>query len=350
MSSLEDRIKEAAARNRELLALLSETDHAKPSLEEQERFIKNLRSEVEVSDHTLANLEKKRKKELKEHETYRDSVMRRFAYKATGRKEKFEQRAAKEEKEYFDVLQNEYQTKEKRKQLDQMLADALQVRDDLKGLQGRHDQAQRDLDNLYDAIFQGPSPGFPEEDSKEGAAGAALQSYHDARVRAEAEGQAVRILTDAVRAMDTARYAMDEARSNSQMDMFGGGAVWDMMERNALSRAEQNVGMANLLIHQASQMSPYVQPLPPVQIAQGSIISDVFFDNIFTDMAFHEKIKQSQLEVQRCHDVVLRNLNEARSRHAGLTQTMNDQAKILENARFELQKTREAAFRRVNGE
>ncbi len=348
-STLKDRIREGATRNKELLALLSETDHAGPALDEQVRYISNLQSEIKDSKYNITILGRQRRKELKEHETYRDSVMRRFAYKATGKKEKFEERAAKEEREYFDVLQKEHQATAKQKQLEAMLADALKARDEFKLLASRHQQAQQDLDSLYESIFQGPTPGFPDEDDKEAESARALQVYHDARTKAEAEAQTLRILTDAQRLMRSAQGSMQEALSCSRADMFGGGRMADMMERNALTKAEQQVSAAGLLINQAKFMSPQVQPLPVVQIAQGSILSDVFFDNIFSDMSFHEKIKQSTKEVDACAEAVGWNLNAAKNRHSALATDMNQKAKILENARLALQKTREDAFRKING-
>jgi hypothetical protein len=154
-------VRNATARNKELLRILAETDHAVPAVDQQQRYIADLQNEAASIQKHLAALENKRKKELKEHEGYRDSVMKRFAFKVSGKKEKFEQRAAKEEREYFEVLQEEHQATEMKKRVDQMLADAVKVKQGLEQELARHSQAQRDLDRLYDSIFKGPSPGFP---------------------------------------------------------------------------------------------------------------------------------------------------------------------------------------------
>ena len=85
----------------------------------------------------------------------------------------------------------------------------------------------------------------------------------------------------------------------------------DMMERNALVNAQANASHVEMLVSQAIRASPRVQPVGRVDIARGyrrfliqlstffiltpafsfpsSIMSDVFFDNIFTDLAFHSK-------------------------------------------------------------
>jgi hypothetical protein len=82
----------------------------------------------------------------------------------------------------------------------------------------------------------------------------------------------------------------------------------DMMERNALVNAQGNASQVEILVNQAMRASPPprgVQPIGRIDIARGfvaififiyivlisfphsSLLSDVFFDNIFTDMAFH---------------------------------------------------------------
>lgn len=349
MSSITTQIQAAAPRNRELLSILSETDHAPPSLEQQRRLIADLESELASTTRQIQSLDRRREKELKEHVQYRDSVMKRLAYKVGRKTDKFEARAAKEERDYFDVLQEEHRAKDQEKSLRALREDALRERDGLEAMAARHAQAQRDLDGLYDSIFQGPTPEFPGEDERERRAGDALQAYHDARVRAEAEGQAVGSLTDASRRLRDAMIHIEEALSCSRMDMFGGGGISDMMERNALQNAERKVSEGYWLVSQAQRMSPAVHPLPRIGIAQGSIMSDVFFDNIFTDMAFHDKIKTSREELVRATGVLGAQLKAAGERQQALDREAKDKALALETSRTELQKAREEIFESTVG-
>ncbi len=68
------------------------TSRRSSARESRRRYIGNLRSEIDVSNHTIANLDKKRKEELKDHEKYRDSVMRRAGRtRRTGKQDKFEE-------------------------------------------------------------------------------------------------------------------------------------------------------------------------------------------------------------------------------------------------------------------
>ncbi len=234
MPAIQSKIRAAAAKNAALLLVLSETDHALPDLENQNRNITDLASQAAAAHSRIRTLDVRREKELREHETYRDSVVRRFAFKMSGRADRFAQRAAKEEQEYFAVLQEEHREKEMAKNLDAVLAEARTAQTDLEQKVERHRTAQAELDGLYETIFGGPTPGYPDEDAREADAEAALRDYQDARARAESEGSAVRVLADARKRMRDARESIEAALSASRMDMFGGGTFVDMMERNGI--------------------------------------------------------------------------------------------------------------------
>lgn len=347
--SVEAKIQETSQRNAELLNILHQTDSSVPDLEAQKRQVADLEEQAAHAAERLKQIGYRRKQELREHEAYRDSVLRRFAFKMSGKTDKFDARAAKEEREYFDVLQEEHQADVMRKNLDEMLADATALRAELEIRAATHVQAQRDLDSLYESIFTGPSPGFPEEDERERETSGALQVYQDARSRAEAEGQVVNILARAQTRLNGALMSMEDALHASRRDMYGGGTFSDMMERNALNKAENLVRQAKMMVTQAQRVSPMVRPLPQVKIAQGNLLGDVFFDNIFSDMAFHEKIQQSNLEVRHCSQSLNIDLMSATQRHVELLREADQKNEVVRRARIKLQHSREAAFQRVSG-
>ncbi|KAI2640354.1 hypothetical protein GGS26DRAFT_154548 [Hypomontagnella submonticulosa] len=350
MTSIANRIKEAAPRNDDLLSILSETDHAAPALEQQKRYIADLNNELSTIQKRIITLDKQRGKEFKEHKKYRDSVMKRFAYRLSGKTDKFEAKAEKEEQDYFAVLQEEHRAKEQEENLKDMRSKALEVQSDLEVEVNRHTEAQQQLDNLYDSIFQGPTPAFPEEDHSEQNTESALQAYHNSRVAVETELQVVYLLTEANRRLHNALIYTEEALSHSRMDMFGGGTLSDMMERNALDKAEGQVSQMFSLVQQAQRMSPKVHDLPFVRIAQGSLMGDIFFDDIFSDMAFHDKIKDSRVGLYRARENLANQLAQAMSRHQGAEQEMNAHAAALRTAREELQKARQRIFKRISSD
>lgn len=144
-----------------------------------------------------------------------------------------------------------------------------------------------------------------------------------------------------------AQYHVEDALGHSRMDMFGGGLINDMLERSTLSNAEVATVELYRVIDQARSLSPNVQQLPQVPIAQGSIMSDVVFDNIFTDMAFHEKIKESAMGLHRAAGVLQSNQASAQQRRSDLSQQMAHASSTLSEQRQKLQKAREQIFERL---
>ncbi|RYP65723.1 hypothetical protein DL771_008168 [Monosporascus sp. 5C6A] len=346
MASIANKIQEAAPRNQDLLAILQQTDHAKPALEHQKQYIADLTNDLSEAQKRVDELGRQREKELKDHEKYRDSVMKRFAYKVARKTDKFEAKASKEEQEY---LQESHRAKEQKEQIATMREEALAVQSDLEKEVARHNQAQQDLDRLYNSIFEGPTPSFPEEDATERDAQSAEQACNHARKRLECEQQAANLLTQATARLNSALSHIEDALNHSRMDMFGGGSLSDFMERDALQKAESQVGQMEMLVMQAQRYSDSIQTLPPVHISQGNLMGDVLFDNIFSDMEFHKKIKASREEVQRCGSVLRSQLQAAHARVQECQAEMNRLSEVLSRARAALQKARERIFDRITG-
>uniref|UniRef100_L2FMJ6 Uncharacterized protein n=1 Tax=Colletotrichum fructicola (strain Nara gc5) TaxID=1213859 RepID=L2FMJ6_COLFN len=325
-ADLESKIRQAAVKNRELLSTLSSTNHAVPDLAQQRRLIADLEHQLAASDKHVKELDTRRRKELKDHEKYRDSVMRRFVHKAVGKRDKFDEKAAREEREYFDVLQEEHREKEINKNLRTQL-----------------DEATRARQPLEEAARTRRRSGSWTEASR------AMRAYQDTRSKAEAEQHAIKLLMDAMKRMGDALRNIDDALSHSRMDMFGGGTMSDMMERSALQRAESATQEAKMLVMQAQRMTPYIGDLPPVNINHGNLMGDVLFDNIFTDMAFHDEIKKSRMSVERCTQALSRFLHETRDRHERLMRDGRERERRLDETREALQKERERLFEIIAG-
>jgi chaperonin cofactor prefoldin len=347
MASTEEQVLSAAARNSELLSTLARTDYAPPSLQQQVSYIRELEAEVSRNNATVSKLTASREKEAKDHSKYCDSVMKRFAYKATAQKEKFSSKADKEEREYFEALRAEHHGREEGAQLSQQLAEAKQRKAELEAVAAEHKRAQNDLDNLYNSIFAGQTPSFPDEDQQEAVVRNASDEYRRLEGIIRAEDQARQLLGDAEQGMRKVTKHINEALGASQMDMFGGGGFADYIERSSLGRAEVAVRQVYRTMEQAQRTSPHVHPLPPIQIKQGNLVGDVLFDNIFTDMAFHEKIKASAEEVKRAAAHLRENQVWMDERLQNLRKEMPSASKRLEEARMVLQRVREGIFERL---
>ncbi|WWC90525.1 uncharacterized protein L201_005461 [Kwoniella dendrophila CBS 6074] len=346
--SIEEHIQSASTRNAELLQILSDTDHALPDSNQQRTYITELETQLGQVETKLNELNKRRERDLKDHLKYKDSTFKRFAYKATGQKEKFSLKASKEEKDYFDGLRETQLNEDTKKQLIDQLTQAKSVENDLKNTVDKHQKAQEELNNLYNSIFKGSTPNYPEEDEFENKTNQLLNEYQNLRQILDCENRVKGLIEQASRSMRMSLNHLSSAESYSTWDMWGGGTMSDMMERNELSSADRQWSQVQMLILQAKHLSPnYVRDLPQVKVAMGNIMSDVFFDNIFTDMAFHEKIKQSKFEMNQAADLVERNLQENQIRLNQLNQDLNSKSKALEQSRLDLQNKRSEIFRRI---
>ena len=230
-----------------------------------------------------------------------------------------------------------------------MRVEALEIRDKLEQETARHEQAQRDLDGLYNSIFEGPTPEFPEEDATERRVQTAAEACRSTRRWLESEQKAASLLNQAKVLLGTALRYMEDALDYSRWDMFGGGTMADMMERDALHNSENQVHQAQMLVVQAQRYSSEVRALPEARISHGNLMGDVLFDNIFSDMEFHDKIKASREEVRRCATHLDYQIQQAGMRVQQGEVEITRLSQELSDARVALQKARESIFERLAG-
>lgn len=181
----------------------------------------------------------------------------------------------------------------------------------------RHIHLQQQLDQLYNSIFAGQTPEFPDEDRKEEACNASSHHVQLVHQELEKERHVLFLLRQASTKLSEARNHLDDAHGMSQWDMFGGGTMASMQKLNLLERAESSIQQVRMLQQQIQQVAPHLPSLGQLNIATGSIWGDVIFDNIFSDMEMHDKIKDSEAQVDRaghqCGDMVRRASNESRA-------------------------------------
>lgn len=164
------------------------------------------------------------------------------------------------------------------------------------------------------------------------------------------ETQAESILLDAQKFMERALQDLASARDASGMDIWGvGGSFADMAERSSLSSAQNHASQVEMLVSQAKRTQPKVGNIGPMKIAGGHVMSDIIFDNIFSDMAMHDEIKQSQFQVQNAAKKLDAEVQAARQREGGIKTELEGAARRLEEARKKLEGVRRETFNKVAG-
>ncbi|KXT17658.1 hypothetical protein AC579_9048 [Pseudocercospora musae] len=351
MSQLDSTLREAADKNNELLAELRQTDYAPSSLKQNKSYISDLKAQIANTDKELARLHSITEDERKDHVKYRDSNVKRYMYKMGGTKgkDKFASKAEKEEKEFLEAWQQERSAKEGREELGQALQKAESNQTNLQSDTARHDKAQKDLDSLYNSIFSGPTPELPGEDQMEENVKRCREFFDQCNTELDTEKKALEILGYAEQSLKRAYDDIQAALRRSGRDMFGGGTFTDMMERDALANAQNNVHGATRHLNEARRIQPAIKPLSDITIDQGHFFSDVMFDNIFTDMAQHERIQKSEMEMRNAGQQLEAQALEQRNRCAEADKRKGQAGSDLEAARMELQRIRAEAFERVAG-
>jgi hypothetical protein len=348
MTTIQERIRSAATQNDQLLQTISETDYAVSALQQSNTFIANLKNQIQLEEKKYAETSRRVKAEYEDHKKYRDSHMRRLAYKIGGKKDKFESEATREEKEWLDAVAAELHCKNALGGLNTQLAEATAVGAELDAVKKVHDEAENGLQALYSSIFDGPTPSMPEEDGKENETVAAEASFNMVQLRLSAERQARQTLRQADSLLKQAIGQIDRALQANTMDMWGFAKGYsEMAEYTSLNTTEQHVSQVRMLISQAQMIQPAISHIGDVNIAQMNFMSNVVFDNIFSDMNLRDRMQNSEAQLHRAEQNLHAELRAADERCERMQLEANQASMLLDQKRKELHSVRMAAFERI---
>ncbi len=348
MSSIRQRLELASAENSRLLTTISETEYSVSAHQQANQYIDSLKQEIMAQEKKLAALNRHVDKEYSDHKKYRDSHMRRLAFKLGGKKEKFEADASREEREWLDAVASQLKTKQGLDHLNQNLAHATKTSSEFRAVLEEHNRAKAELDALYNSIFQGPTPEIPEEDERERALQQAEGSYNTVALFLSTEKQARDILVEAAKFLHRAFQDIQEAENHATMDVWGvGGTFTEMAEHSALSRCQQHVSQVEQLVSQAQRVQPAVRRIGDMNVAQMDFMSNVVFDNIFSDMHMRDRIRDSTRQLNNAQTGLQRELWASDARRDGVKRELDELKKVLDRRRDELQTVRREAFEKI---
>ncbi|KAH6693368.1 hypothetical protein BKA61DRAFT_279489 [Leptodontidium sp. MPI-SDFR-AT-0119] len=350
MTSIHQRLQSASAQNTSLLKTISETEYSISAYQQSNQYISSLKKDIADQEKKLGESNRHVDREYADHKKYRDSHMKRLAFKLGGKKEKFQADASREEQEWLDAVATQLKTKQGLENLNSNLADATKTSAGFKAIVDVHNNATAELDALYKSIFDGPTPGIPDEDERERAVGNAETDYNNVSLHLSTEKQARDILTEAEKFLQRALEDILDAESHATMDMWGvGGTFAEMAEHSALSRCQQHVSQVEQLISQAQRVQPAVQRIGDMRIAQMDFMSNVVFDNIFSDIHMRDRIQESLKQLQAARTALQRELGASDRRRDGIKMELNALQAVLDRRRRELQECRKRAFESIAG-
>jgi len=348
MTTIHERLASAASQNARLLQILSETSYATSERQQNNNYISTLKKQIAADEKKLKEVNHTVDAEYAQHKKYRDSHVKRLAYKIGGKKDKFEADATKEEKEWLDAVAIQLQAKKALEHLNANLAAATKKDAELYDVLKVHTATSLELDALYNSIFEGPTPDIPEEDAKEQEVVQADSNFHMVQLLLSTEKQAHDILRDADKFMNWAIRDIISAYDASTYDCWGVGGAWtEMSENNSLVSCQQHVGQVQMLIAQAQRVQPAVRNIGDTTIAQMNFMTNVVFDNIFSDLDLRDRIKASQAQLKRAQAALTAELHASDERAKVVQAEVNEAKALLNQKRMELQQIRAAAFERL---
>ncbi|KAF2482337.1 hypothetical protein BDY17DRAFT_324626 [Neohortaea acidophila] len=220
--AVRDAITAAGAKNVELLHEISTTGDAVHELKANDARLSSLADELKKQSKAAREAATLTQDQLAKYTSDKESFGKRWAYILVKQRKVLEEKIRQGEQVYLQALGAQQRAEARETQLlrdkNAIEAENVEVKEKVK----RHGVAHAALDALYEELFDGPTPGFPDEDERE-AAFKSTKKEHDgyvatfrATVRATKENNLVKST------IGRARAENNRARSALQNSFISG--------------------------------------------------------------------------------------------------------------------------------
>jgi hypothetical protein len=261
-----------------------------------------------ASDRTQAEIrafDDKSKYQLSRFNKLKHNGVKKAWYRSTG---KLEEKLREEEvqwlKRFEEVQAAKARGEEQDKEVQELRASYRRCRE----AKETHDRAKRDLEQLIERLFAGPTPHFPREDELEQNLALGKQRL--------LEGQRVLKRQEYIRdmlavAQKCLAASMAELQTSLQMnmyDIFSSNAYADIAVHSSLARARDFASKAQFYVSEVRKVDRYVPQLGNLQIEQDNFVFNIIFDNIFTDLRVRQIISESYAKIDRANKILVTNV------------------------------------------
>lgn len=259
-----------------------------------ESMLKELRTQEQPLAAKVARLEARMVEERKDVDRLEGRSLAAFVYYALGKKE---ERLDIERREYY-AARVKYDAAAR--ELEAIRQDIEATEEDLQDLQDCESRYTTALEQKRLAIEQS---GLPEAEEilKKGRSLNQLCCQEQELDEALAAGNAALLAADNV--ADSLRSAVDW----STLDLLGGGALVDAAKHEKLDEAQKNIEELQVNLQKFNTELADVTIRANVQVSIDAMLkfADFFFDNIFTDAAVMDRVKQAHVQVEHTRDQIL---------------------------------------------
>lgn len=342
--TLECTIRTYASRNTNLLVRLIDVEDAHSNLELHLIALGRLRQSIDEQNVELEKLQQEVDRSFKAHKNFQDSNALPFVFRSAHSREIHQSEMLRAEQAYFAALVMQSKAEERRGKLERELGQAIEAQRPLEEDVKEHDEVRKDIDDLYEKLFGGPTPGFPHEDEAEEAFVKAKSANDAIKSRIQKAREAVRLLTLAEERLPKALEFLDKAEKL-------GKEVWVFFDDtfNAIKLEYGRVVEAQTAIR-ATELSQEASPMKEKLLLQ---LETAKFDPVRGHMHTREVVLSAIIStrevvseaISSLHvllEVVKREERDALSEVSGT-------AKKFDTARQDLQLIRQEIFEKVVG-
>ena len=259
----------------------------------------------------------------------------------------FEARAKQESTTYFVALREQSQSEERLKKFQMQVVEAEQKKVEVEANAKKHGESHEKVDQLYESIFKGPTPGFPDEDELEERFNAAKGWHENVKAGIVKAIRAGRYLAQASSQITRANDFARNGRFEAEQSIFSFSGAYALLDLSAyfISRTSSLIDKA---IETLEHLDPALQEvrrdldriLEAARIQRDTRIPDE--DLVDRVVEAQARLSEAKLQI----DAMARTVKgRERAGREAITKT----ARKLEDARQGLQQRREAAFEETVG-
>ncbi|RFU25187.1 hypothetical protein B7463_g11151, partial [Scytalidium lignicola] len=346
-AAVREAILAAASENSALLVQLSSTSEAPSLLQAHNIRLSHLREAVTSQTTVIDKLKEDVDANSKRHKKFRNSITRRFFYRAINNRDKFESKASNAEQDYFSTLTARSKAEERLENLRRDYNEAVQAQKPLEAAAKEHEEAHGKIDTLYDKLFRGPTPGFVTEDQRENAYYAARKTNEQTKQRILGARRAVRVLEVAESSVNRAKIQLESARRDAHDS-------WLFLSDTILGlrRSDERLSHALLAVNRAKE---HLKPLSPEMLSiKHTIVADLGASTSINETFFSKSgiLAAIVASLERLSDTMERIkkfIEMAKEREKQGLGEIKVTARKLEDSRQELEFHRKSIFEKVAG-
>ncbi|EUC67175.1 hypothetical protein RSOL_499950 [Rhizoctonia solani AG-3 Rhs1AP] len=330
-----------------LLNALNSLDYVTAASEDNIARLQVIDREIDSRQRDVQALEKKTKSEYKDLNRAK-STTRQWLLRIRQGEEAVSQRLEKEQKEYLDAFRAERDARDELAMLMGEKTERERARSDLSRKAGQITELKGKIEVLYEGLFAGPTPDYPEEERAESHLKAIETQYHRTQTYLNKHTTGITLLMKAEKTIRTCINKLNEARTATgkltREDTLANMSE-QLVQCSSLLSARLTASMAHNLIRQADEacgenVSSVVGPLDMIPNIPRTTEWDGEEFVTALDQQFPEKLEECLRKLGEAHTRLQAEINKSSTRINEYQNSVRQFSAKLQNSRKELADTR----------